>query len=434
MKQKWKFFAIPLIVLFLVSGGLLLKSVLDRRDDKLDDVASLPVIKISLNETNLEEIYSNGKETKYENNDLELIDKGEVFDFSNVQIKGRGNSTWGGEKRPFQIKFKKKVDLLGLGLRKRYILLANTYDDSSLRNAAMFELTEMIGEKYRQKGEFVELFIDNDYMGLYYLTTKVEIEKNSVDLRDKYGILMELDTLHRNTEDCYTTGFKECLIIKEAVFVGDEEIKNKAVEDFLKSYNELEVAAKNDDFEMVRKLIDVGSFAEYYLISEFAVNPDAYVSSFFFYKNGDDDKIHAGPLWDYDFAFSNRNWYWTLDVDYYSPTETMVQKKDIFNEKRKDTEITKFMYYLIDIPEFREEVERIFQEKMSGRKNEFLSKVLNNAAKVREAAIRDEERWEKDQDSFYREIIYLLDWLSKRYDYFEEEYGEKGWEFKSGVI
>ena len=47
---------------------------------------------------------------------------------------------------------------------------------------------------------------------------------------------------------------------------------------------------------------------------------------------------------------------------------------------------------------------------------------------------KDSERWGKDKKVFYREVKYLLDWLNKRYDYFEEEYGKKEWDFKSGVI
>ena len=121
----------------------------------------------------------------------------------------------------------------------------------------MFKMTEMIEEKYRVKGEFVELDIDGGYLGLYYLTTKVEIGKNSVDLRDKYGILVELDTMRRDDEDCVVTSFNECLVVKDAVFEDDEEILAEATEDFLHDYNKLESAAKKGDFNKVKKYIDV---------------------------------------------------------------------------------------------------------------------------------------------------------------------------------
>ncbi len=38
-----------------------------------------------------------------------------VYDGKLTQIKGRGNSTWKGAKRPYQIKLDKKTDLLQTG-------------------------------------------------------------------------------------------------------------------------------------------------------------------------------------------------------------------------------------------------------------------------------------------------------------------------------
>ncbi len=404
------------------------------KKNEVEGIDGLPVMKITLNETTLDEIRSNSKEIKYEGNSIEFTVDERTEYFSDVQIKGRGNSTWGGNKRPFQIKFDKKVDLLGLGARKKYVLLANAVDNSFVRNAMMVKMSGMIGEQYRILGEPIQLYIDNDYQGLYYLTTKAEIGKNAVDLRDRLGVLMELDSLHQGPDDCKITGFGECLIVKDAVFEGDEEVLKEATDDFLASFNKLEVAAKRGNFKKLSEVADVHSFAEYFLISEYAVNPDAFVSSFNLYKDGKDDKIHAGPLWDYDYAFGNRNWIWASNEDYFSPTETMVRKKEVTTGDRDNNEMTKLFYYLMDIPEFRAEVERIYQDKISGRKTELLMTVLSEAAKVREAAEKDSERWGKDKKIFYREVKYLLDWLNKRYDYFEEEYGKKEWDFKSGVI
>ena len=222
--------------------------------------SNLAVMRLYLNGVTLNEIYGGSKETKYEGNSVEIEDGEMKLDFLDVQVKGRGNSTWGGPKRPLQIKFKKKVDLLGLGKRKKYILLANVVDHSSVRNALMFHMTEMIDEKYRMRGEFVELFVDDDYQGLYYLTTKVEIGKNSVDIRDKYGVLFELDTLRSYAENCYYSKAGECLVLKDAVFEDDEDIIKEAAKDFMDSFNKLEVAAKRRDFVAVSEVVDIESF------------------------------------------------------------------------------------------------------------------------------------------------------------------------------
>ena len=436
MKHKWLFLVIPLLILFLVIEGFFLKIDLEKIAEKENNPSRLPVMNISLHDTSLEEITSHSKDIKYEGNDLELSFDDTVLNFSNVEIKGRGNSTWSARKKPFQIKFDSKVDLFGFGARKKYILLANAYDDSFIRNALMFKMTEMIKKEYSEVGRFIELYIDDEYQGLYYLTTKVEIGKAAVDLRDKYGILIELDTLHRAYEECIEEIEVECLIVKDAVYEDDEEILTEAVSDFARDFSILVRAAKRGDFRRVSEVIDVESFAEYFLISEFAVNPDAYVSSFYFYKNGKKDKIHAGPMWDYDFAFSNRNWDWNrYDGSFFSPTESLVQRKDVFIEENEDSDTRKFMYYLFDMPEFRAEVERIFRDKLSGRGLELEKWTFELAASIKDAALMDIKYWRDDEELYLKDVKYLLSWLRARFDYFEQEYGrEKEWIFRPGVI
>lgn len=386
------------------------------------DDGVLPVLKISLRDASLEEIAEGDKSTKYEGNDLEVINGREVLNFSNVQIKGRGNSTWNLKKKPFQIKFKTKVDLLGLGKRKKYILLANGFDYSYLRNDVMFKLAEMIGMEYAPTGKFIELYIDDDYQGLYYLATKVEIGKTSVDVRDEYAALFELDTLHQASEDCNYSDAGECLILKDAVFEDDEEKREEVIEAFVEDFSRFERYAKAGNFEKVKRVIDVKSFAEYFLISEFASNPDAFVSSFNFYKLSLDGKIHAGPLWDYDLAFGNQNWVWNDNPDFYSPTNSLGLKDFVFSDENEDTDAGKLMYYLIDIPEFQAEVEKLFKEKLSGRKAELENYILKQSSYILEAVKRDEEKWRDGGELFADETIYLLNWLSQRFDYFESLY------------
>ena len=52
-------------------------------------------------------------------------------------------------------------------------------------------------------------------------------------------------------------------------------------------------------------MIDVDSFVKYYFVHEVAENYDFNRSSMFFYKNGAGDKLHAGPVWDFDLSLGN---------------------------------------------------------------------------------------------------------------------------------
>ena len=78
----------------------------------------LPKMSIRLNDVKLSEINSGNKNTKYYGNTVSLVDKESEFEWYNVEIKGRGNYTWGDVKKPYRIKFQDKVNLFGLGESK----------------------------------------------------------------------------------------------------------------------------------------------------------------------------------------------------------------------------------------------------------------------------------------------------------------------------
>lgn len=378
----------------------------------------LAEMRLSLNEINYEDFRLGGKDRKYPGNQLEVIHATESEVFEDVEIKGRGNSTWGAPKTPLQMKLSERADLLGLGAAKKWVLLANYFDASLMRNDVAFKLAEMLGEQYATRGEFVNFYVDDEYMGVYYLTHKVEISKGSVDLRDMYGVLMEVDSLHWETEECYFTHQKTCLVLKEAVTEDDEDIIEQAVVDFVDDYNLLEQLAVRHDFAAISELIDVKSFAEYYLMSEFTSNPDAYISSFYLYKNGERDVIHAGPVWDYDLALANREWIWGEGDEIYSPYAIMPFREDVM--KREGYGVaTKVFYHMIEMPEFKAEVEQVFREKWLGKKDELLKYIRWRRDAIREAALVDALKWERKD--FDTEMAYLLDWVERRFNFLEYE-------------
>lgn len=392
----------------------------------------VPVMEIKLDGVSLEEIDGGPKSTKYEGNEVILYEGSEAFSYDNVEIKGRGNTTWNQEKKPYQIKFAKNVDLLGLGKAKKWVLLANALDKSFLRNDAALLLAEMLEMPYNNRGDFVELYINDDYRGLYYLVQKIEIAKGSVDLRGGNGILFELDSLHRNEDEpCYETYLGECLILKDLV-VDKEENKEEIADGFLTDLNDAEKAIKEGDYERGVELLDVISFAKYYLVSEFTVNPDAYSTSFYLYRN-DDGKIAAGPVWDLDLSMANREWVWQVDDRLFSPYEDMIKRREAFGEDGldEDLSISKLIYYLVDLIEFRREVEQIYQEKMAGRGEEFIRRINEKAKEIDRAARADEEKW--GRMDYEHELIEMKNWIRKRYEHFEQVYGEDGG-VSSGVI
>ena len=433
-KKAWLRFLLPGVLILIVGVGLLVKFGMERAVAeevlaKFPD-RGVPRMNITLNGVTLEEINAGSKDVKYEGNEVTVYEgDSATLEASGVRVKGRGNGTWMQEKRPYQIKFDKKVDLFGMGKAKKWVLLANATDASNLRTLSAFYLEKIIGMEYESDGKFVELYVDGDYIGLYYLTHSIEVGKTSVDLRDSMGVLVELDNIYGSEKKHYLTRNGEMLVVKDIVAEDNEE---KAMKMFLNSFNELEEAIEKKDYGAISQVADIESFAKYYLLSEFSVNPDAYWTSFFFYKDGVNDKIHAGPGWDFDLAFANRRWGNWMGESFYSPSRTMIRKDELLPKEfyeeigaewgyEASIRLSQIMYNMMELPEFREVVSMLYQEKMSNRIGELICYLEDTANEVQESALTDNEKWNKGD--YWGEINQMIEWIKQRKKHFDGEYG-----------
>lgn len=98
-----------------------------------------------------------------------------------TEVKGRGNSTWGMEKKPYRLKLNKKAPLLGLPEVKSFALLANYSDKTLLRNAISLCMARQLGLEYTPSDHFVELYLNGEYQGVYQLTDKVYALKKIIE-------------------------------------------------------------------------------------------------------------------------------------------------------------------------------------------------------------------------------------------------------------
>ena len=436
VKKDWLSFVLVGVLVLIIGVGLVAKVVIgvQLKDEALAKFPDngVPRMNITLNGVTLEEINRGSKEIKHEGNKVELYEGEDILGFDNVRVKGRGNGTWVQEKKPYQIKFSEKVDLFGLGKARKWVLLANAMDATNLRTKTALYLEDLLGMKYKFDGKFVELYVDEEYEGLYYLTHAVEIGESVVDLRDPMGVLVELDNMYYWGEDYRESGNGDYLVLKDAVDEGNGEA---AMREFVSKYDEFERAVAERNYERVGDLVDVESFAQDYLLSEFSVNPDAYWTSFYMYKDGADDKIHSGPGWDFDLAFANRWWGNWMGEKFYSPEETMVRKGEILTREEYDEigvedgveryetsqGLSKIVFDMMELPEFRKEVVRQYREKMQGRVEELVVMIPEWSSGI-EVPIREYyQKW--DRGDYKKEINDMVEWIKRRAEFFEKEYG-----------
>ena len=111
----------------------------------------------------------------------------------NGRIRGRGNSTWGQPKNPYKVQFNNDAsyaaiaDVLGMRKQRNWALLADYFDRSLIRNKLALSLGSSSvfadGLKWTPSGQHVEVWLNNDYVGVYLLTEDIRIDPARLNLK-----------------------------------------------------------------------------------------------------------------------------------------------------------------------------------------------------------------------------------------------------------
>lgn len=217
------------------------------------------------------------------------------------ELKGRGNSTWERDKRPYVLTLSTDGDLLGMGSAKKWILLANAYDETNLNNKLVFDLASQVPINWAPDSQFVDLYLNGEYRGLYLLAEKVEVHKNRMDIHAGSGdFLCQIDLGSRvgKMQNPFETSMGKVAEVCYPDSLSDAEFDNIQ---YLVYQMELEFRSDSDLGDS--EILDLDSWVRRYLIDEISGNIDADLTSSYFYFS--DGKFYAGPIWDYDKAFGN---------------------------------------------------------------------------------------------------------------------------------
>ena len=260
------------------------------------------------------------KEEWLEDATLQIVmpDGNKVYEGA-MDIRGRGNSTWGYPKKPYALRLKKKAELLSMPAHKRWILLANWKDRTLLRNDAAFWLSREAGLPYTVRGQFVELVLNGKHQGTYYLCEQIKIDKNRVNI-DKMesketnpekitgGFLLELDTYF---DEPYKFVFPDRFNLPWMVKEPDEDDLSPEAFNYIRDWiGDLETLLKDESrikAHAYEEFLDVDTAIDYLIVEELTGNNDFYGTwpsvgphSAYMYK-ARDGKLYTGPVWDFDY-------------------------------------------------------------------------------------------------------------------------------------
>lgn len=239
---------------------------------------------------------------------------------TNCGVRLRGNSTQKLPKKPFAVKLTAKQPILGMPTHKRWCLLANWLDRSMIRNLVGFAAAKATTEVWKAEsidegmvwnpsGKSVELVIDGRHVGNYLLCEQIKIGSKRLNINDCYEDLVA-DGLSSSFEDCgYLVEFD---VMQDENYKGvtsrgitwqlkDDVLPDSYAAQIGAKIQAIEDAIKKGDFAAYSKLIDIPSFIDQWFVVELAMNREyTEPRSLYSYYNGGNDKLHAGPVWDFD--------------------------------------------------------------------------------------------------------------------------------------
>lgn len=226
-----------------------------------------------------------------------------------LEIKARGNYTRTAfAKKPFKLKLGKKQSLLGLSKSKHYALLAHADDWTGyMQNFVAFYLGHKIGLPWTPAEQPIELVMNGDYRGIYFLTESIRIEEGRIDIAEladnetdpalcSGGYLIELDN--------YEEG--EQIIRHEPngndvmrVTFDTPEVLSSVQRQFLESQFLTMNSLIGDRDTEIWSYIDMDVAARYYIVMEIIHDREAYHGSTYMFRDrGEVMKWKFSPIWD----------------------------------------------------------------------------------------------------------------------------------------
>lgn len=220
------------------------------------------------------------------------------YDGDMETIHGRGNWTWGQEKKPYSIKLPNKTKLLGLKKAKKFNLLSQPSDPTGMRNWMALSAAKQMGLNDNLNFSFANVYLNGNYAGCYLMT-------NKVDREPQHNYLLEIDSRVDQEEinASFHTAHGIIMTIKKPKLFTDEE--KSYVE---REWQRVEDALMEDTVWIsdypIDSLIDMTSFVNNYLCQEVFKNMDAGCASFYMGKDRD-GKFYADTIWDMDGTMSS---------------------------------------------------------------------------------------------------------------------------------
>ena len=360
-----------------------------------------------------------------------------------ITIEKRGNSSQEQEKPPYRFETidddgeNNNVKLLGLPEENDWILYAPWSDKSLMRNVLIYSLSNDMG-RYAPRSEFVELYLNNEYRGVYVLMEKIKRDKNrvaisSLDPNSNFGdnltggYILKFDWAETGDNN---GGFFSLIdgMRYNYHYPKPDEISSEQesyIQSYINSYENIMNSNKYNSEQGYSKFIDIGSFVDFIILQEISRNVDAYGLSTYIYKDKEsiNNMLTAGPIWDFNHGFGNCDYYkawetdgWNISYTYEDMDQRAFWWLKLWNDDNFK-EMVKDRYKVL-----RRSI--LSTTNINTKVDQYVSELGNSVNKnFTKWPILGEYIWPNKEvfDTYQEEIIYLKSWINNRLTWMDSE-------------
>lgn len=312
--------------------------------------------------------------------------------------------------------------MFGQAMEKTWVLLANYTDDTLIHDYIAYDLYRYLSpdSAFVPMSQFVDLYINNVYIGVYMLTDQISADTSRINIRELAGYEPEksdylieqefrLQTQEKEGEniDWFWSRYNS---ITYKVHVPEEGISHAQLE-YIRDYTDkLYLLILHKDWERVEQLIDVDSFITYFMVEDMLREGDVQKASNFYMKRAG-GKLTVATIWDCDFTFgSGGSWY---------PVGSVNRSNYLFDA-------------LMEIPEFRERYLEAFYDCKDDAYNRILNQIDLISSQYHDEFENDYFNWEIDNewvidemkglDSYDEQIERMKWWIEAQFMNLEDQY------------
>lgn len=333
----------------------------------------------------------------------------------NCEVRVHGNTTFFNPKKSLDMKMEEVTPILEMDGGTRWVLISNYEDQSFVKNMVGYTLQQQMECEYAPETQFVNVYLDGEFQGLYLLVERPDGGSVSFTLQEELqeitSYMLELcgELTYLESSNGFETK-RRYVTIRYPDAIGDK--LEKLSEYVQKAESALYMDNSENDKEYLN-YFDLKSFAIQYLLQEFMKNYDTELNSQYIYLS-DGEKIKAGPAWDFGLAM-------------YTPYTTTMNGAELLHIESLNDEpkVEGDMWFgAIDShKDFHELMRKVYIDEFYPKAKKVVDDFREIVAEeIKAAADMDAYIWSESSDTFTDRMEDTTDWMKKRLDFLNEYY------------